>query len=444
MENKTRLFLGLHLLLIIAVAFCTLQFAVMSMYYVAVLFFILLLALFLALNVALMKPFKQMQKIALALIHGDYSIDFSTDLRDSPIKDLHVLYTHIQKKEQDRASEKFLYDQLLNSMESGLVMLQLPEGEGDKKLFFMNQYFKDFFAIPAVSSWNFLQQKLPNFCAIFADKNFAEFKEAWEIQLDKGEKQTFLIQTAIANVGGTMYYTIIMDSIQRLINRKQDEAWMDVMKVMSHELMNSLTPIHTLAATMEEILQQDRLSEEDKDDLRIGIKTIRNSSNHLQDFVTRYRQLTMLPSPQKSTLDIIPLIQDVLYSYQAVFEKEGIQVTFVNDRQSLPIQGDVGQLSQVFINLLSNSIYALKTEDKKSIQVRVKAENQRYTLAFVDSAKRIDPQIVAKIFLPFYTTRKEGAGIGLALSKAIMEGHGGYLYYQESDESNCFMVVFVL
>jgi len=407
-------------------------------YFTGILFLCLLAVLIVETCFFVDRYFSRIDKILSAMLHEDYSADFQIDTRNQAVQNSIRLYNQLREKESRSRSQKLLYDQILNGLDSGLIILKLSPQP--TQILFMNQYFQHYFGLPTLKDWSLMTNYLGEFYALLEERKFGEFKTALDIRVDKGERQTFILQTSRTQIKGDTYYTILVDSIHRVIYSKENEAWVNVMKVISHELMNSLAPIHALAQNMNEILHQDQWDQEDLQDMQLSIKTIINRSNHLRDFVDRYRKLTMLPTPVLQQVKLNDLIHNMMANYQYLLDEQRIQFTTLLDEQLYP-QLDQAQFEQVLINLFTNSIHALSTSKVKEIHIHTYRDNTRIFLEFMDSGPLIDTEIVSKIFLPFYTTRKDGAGIGLSLSKSIIEAHQGYLYYQVKSERNCFVVV---
>jgi two-component system nitrogen regulation sensor histidine kinase NtrY len=231
----------------------------------------------------------------------------------------------------------------------------------------------------------------------------------------------------------------VLNSVQTLIEKKEKEAWINLMKVISHELLNSITPIRSLSQNLYEIAQQDRLSEEDLDDMRQSVSTMLNRSDHLQQFVEGYRKLAMLPSPNKQKIALSDWIENGLLIMSPLFKTEAITVTntITFDRW---LWIDQRQMEQVLINLLTNSLFALRRTSKKQITISAEAKEKRIFITISDTGEGVEKEIEDKIFLPFFTTRKEGAGIGLTLSKNIVEAHGGYLVFQNDEKTTRFVI----
>lgn len=385
--------------------------------------------------------FNQVNKVLLALLYDDFSIDLKKSTAHQTLNTAVDLYAKIKKKNMEDVPIQLIYNQILNSLTSGVIILKMRDDA--KEIIFMNDFFGHYLGVPRTTKWAVLETRIPEFCLFLKQRNFTDYKTSLDIQVDDKERQTFAIQASTSWIQGQCYYIVLLDSIQRLMESKENEAWSTIMKVISHELMNSLTPIHSLTHNMKEIFQQELLTVEDKEDLLLSLDVILNRSRHLQDFVDRYRKLTMLPTPIFSNTELHQLLMTILKSYQLLFKEKSIllKTTFVDH---LPAHVDRAQIEQVIINLLTNSIYAVAEIDHKAIEVMLYTEGKRIFITVSDSGPLIDKDILPKIFLPFYTTRKAGAGIGLALSKSIIEGHNGYLYYREINGRNMFVISLVV
>ena len=150
----------------------------------------------------------------------------------------------------------------------------------------------------------------------------------------------------------------------------------------------------------------------------------------------------MLPSPKKEVIELSKLIENSFQIMSPLFKKEQIEVinTITFDRR---LHIDPQQMEQVLINLFTNCIYALSNAEKKQIIISAEVKEKRIFIMITDTGKGIEKEIENKIFLPFFTTRKEGAGIGLTLSKSIVEAHGGYLTHRNDDGKTTFIICLV-
>jgi signal transduction histidine kinase len=222
-----------------------------------------------------------------------------------------------------------------------------------------------------------------------------------------------------------------------VVEKKEKDAWINLMKVISHELLNSITPIRSICQNLEDLVAQDSLSPEDLEDVKYSVQTMLRRSDHLQKFVEGYRKLAMLPSPKKEKIELQHLIENCILIMSPIFKKNNIEITN-SVIQDYFINVDSQQTEQVLINLLTNSINALENKDSKQISISAEAKNNRIFIRVTDNGKGIEKEIEDKIFLPFYTTRTEGAGIGLTLSKNIIEAHGGYISHKNENGKTIF------
>nr|WP_315170808.1 HAMP domain-containing sensor histidine kinase [uncultured Flavobacterium sp.] len=376
-------------------------------------------------------------RIISLILNNDFTSDFSKLSTNTNYTAIYQLYEKLKNKENDTFSKDIVYSSILNNIESGILILE--KSESDWTIFLMNNYFSKHFLVPKVTKWHYLKTLLPSLCEFIEDQEFKEMKSPIQIQVDKKETQTFVIQTSATKTLNNEYYVILLDSIQKVVDKKEKEAWINLMKVISHELLNSLTPIRSLSQNLNELIQQDSLSNEDLEDIKQSVITMHNRSNHLQEFVESYRILAMLPTPKKEKLELSKLINDALQIMLPLFKKENITVNNTLNH-TLWILIDKNQIEQVFINLLTNCMYALENKEDKKINISVEMNEQRLYIIIADNGSGIEPEIQDKIFLPFFTTRKKGAGIGLTLSKSIIEAHSGYLSFESEENKTQFKV----
>lgn len=372
-----------------------------------------------------------------AILNNDFTADFSKHSSFENYKTLFRLYDNLKEKQNEQVSKDLIYRSILNNIETGVLILQ--KDENDWSIFLMNNYFSEHFQVPKVSKWSYLKNQLPSLCTIVEERNFEEIKTSIQIRIEKQDLQTFILQASNTKAYDKEYYIILLDSIQKVIEKKEKEAWINLMKVISHELMNSITPIRSLTQNLNEMMQQESLSKEDVEDIRDSVSAIIHRSDHLKEFVESYRKLAMLPSPNKEKISLEILLESALKIMNPLLKQQNIHVAnTVSFNRWLFI--DKNQMEQVLINLLTNSMYALEGKAEKHIEISSEVKNKRVYITISDSGNGIDSAIEDKIFLPFFTTRKDGAGIGLTLSKNIIEAHGGYLNYV-SDESKTHFTI---
>lgn len=379
-------------------------------------------------------------KTISSILQNDFSSDFTKHKFNSNYNDLFHLYEKLKSKQNEQVSQDIIYRSILNTIETGIIILQ--KQDNDWNVFLMNDYFSTNFNVPKVSKWKYLKNQLPSLCETIEEDGFQDIKKSIEIRVNEQNMQTFVLQASRTEIFELDYFIVLLDSIQNVVEKKEKEAWVNLMKVISHELLNSITPIRSISQNLQELVEQDSISSDDLEDIKNGVGTMLRRSDHLQKFVEGYRKLAMLPSPKKEKIELHQLIDNCLQIMNPLFKENDIEViNTVTFKRWITI--DSQQIEQVIINLLTNCIYALKDISEKQIYISAEAKENRIFIKITDNGNGIEKEIENKIFLPFFTTRIEGAGIGLTLSKSIIEAHGGYINYKNENQQTTFEICLI-
>ncbi len=233
---------------------------------------------------------------------------------------------------------------------------------------------------------------------------------------------------------GEEYILVSFQDIHPELEQKEIESWQKLIRVLTHEIMNSITPISSLAATIKEILDdrqtnyapRDEQEAEDIDSVMQAVTTIENRSKGLLNFVDLYRNLTRIPKPHFRHFMVSKLFESTLELMNPKMEKINIKYTTRIYPNDLKILADPDLVEQVLINLILNAIDAVSEVEKPQITIVASVNlNNRTTIEIADNGKGISQDILDKIFMPFFTSKKTGSGIGLSLSRQIMQMHKG-------------------
>jgi two-component system nitrogen regulation sensor histidine kinase NtrY len=437
---KTYQLLFVRLLFILAVAGISIFLFQKGLVFTAVFGLLAIFLLIVEMYFYVKNAFLLYDRTITSILQSDFTSDFSKHKSYQNYSNLFKLYETLKNKEDEQVSKDIVYRSILNNIETGIIILQ-KEGS-DWNIFLMNDYFSKHFDVPKVSKWQYLKNHLPSLCEVIEVQNFQEIKTSLEIRVNQQDTQTFVMQTSRSEIYKQDYFVILLDSIQNVIEKKEKEAWVNLMKVISHELLNSITPIRSLSQNLQDLVQQEIISTEDLDDMKSSVATMLRRSDHLQQFVESYRKLAMLPSPKKEKIELSRWIENSFQIMSPLFKLEQIEVvnTIAFDRR---LNLDPQQMEQVLINLLTNCLHSLNYTVKKQIVISAEVKEKRTFIMITDTGKGIEKEIENKIFLPFFTTRKEGAGIGLTLSKSIVEAHGGYLAYRNDGGKTTFVICLV-
>ena len=246
------------------------------------------------------------------------------------------------------------------------------------------------------------------------------------------QEQPLAVQGTTIQMRGTWVRIVALQNIGTELQQKEVEAWQNLTRVLRHEIMNSMTPIVSLVGTMRlivnEDIEQNAENEEAVGDLKEALQTLEKRSQGMMKFVNAYRDFTTLPKPNLKTVSVRELLQEVLQLLQADFTAAGVLSRMEVLPAQLTVTADADQLQQVLINLIKNALEAFREQPEPRIELQAySTDNQRVTINVRDNGFGIEPEALEKIFIPFYTTKKTGSGIGLSLSRQILQQHNGQL-----------------
>ena len=225
---------------------------------------------------------------------------------------------------------------------------------------------------------------------------------------------------------------ISLKNIHSVLERNEMEAWQKLIRVLTHEIMNSITPIISLSETLSERGIPSQLGEKEYSVMLQAMQTIHRRSKGLLEFVENYRRLTRIPAPIRTQISIAELFTDLKKLFPEVPTPE------------LKLNADRTQIEQILINLLKNAREACSRKSDKKIQVKArKLSAGNTTLTISDNGEGILPDVLDKIFVPFFTTKTSGSGIGLSLCKQIMTLHEGSINVKsEVGKGSSFILTF--
>ncbi|MBL3656748.1 sensor histidine kinase [Fulvivirga sediminis] len=235
---------------------------------------------------------------------------------------------------------------------------------------------------------------------------------------------------------GEEFKLVSIQNIQNELEEKEMEAWQNLVRVLTHEIMNSVTPISSLANTVEDELnlqlhndqEINHISNEDIEDLHLAVQTIKKRSQGLIRFVQDFRNLTHIPIPKISEIQVKDLLEEMLVFLQKEIKDHGVCTTVRVNPTNLTINADKDLIEQVLINLIKNAIQAFDEQTNKLVELSAYVDDKsRPVISVRDNGNGIDEEALEKIFIPFFTTKKTGSGIGLSLSRQIMRQHQGML-----------------
>lgn len=248
------------------------------------------------------------------------------------------------------------------------------------------------------------------------------------VKVDRDDELLQLVVYATElRMRGQRFILASIQNIQSELEEQEMEAWQSLIRVLTHEIMNSITPISSLAATARGLVpegEEVRMDAEALGDIRLALNTIQNRSEGLLHFMETYRALTRIPKPDFQIFQVRELFARVVQLMQPECEARGIALYTRIDPGALELTADPDLVEQVLINLIRNSVQALAGRENARIDLTAHLDT-RVLIRVTDNGPGILEEVQARIFIPFFTTRREGSGIGLSLSRQIMRLHRG-------------------
>jgi two-component system nitrogen regulation sensor histidine kinase NtrY len=230
-------------------------------------------------------------------------------------------------------------------------------------------------------------------------------------------------------LGGQIKNLVSLQNIQPEMQQKEVEAWQNLTRVLRHEIMNSLTPILSLIGTMKHIVDTELPATADdngaRGDLQEALQTLESRGIGMINFVDGYRSFTSIPSPSFAEVHIAPLILQIMNLLQPEMVTAHISFSVESKAGDQIVQADPEQLAMVLINLIKNAKEALENTKQALIHITTFTQNQWVFIDVTDNGPGIEPEALEDIFIPFFTTKENGSGIGLSLSRQIIQQHGG-------------------
>ncbi len=394
---------------------------------------------------------RDLSRFLLAIRHGDYSQTFTPNISGKSFEELHAAFNEVMnfiREQRSGKEEHYWYLQaVVQHIGIGLIAFR-KNGEVD----LINNAAKRLLRT-LIST----KEKSPSELSLRTIESLEEINKplgAAVIGLRDGGKRIVKIETkddifhlavyaTAFKLGGEKYTIVSLQNIGRELEEKEMEAWQKLIRVLTHEIMNSVTPIASLASTGSSLVQKD-VDEESIKDIRDAFQTIEKRSEGLLHFVQAYRNLTRIPKPAFQIIAVKDIFQSVVRLLKTQIKENGVSLKTSVEPKKLEVTADPELIEQVLINLVKNSIEALMNRSDRKIELSAWLDSQgRVVIQVRDNGPGIEPEAIDKIFIPFFTTKETGSGIGLSLSRQIMRLHGGSISVSsKADQETVFTLRF--
>lgn len=382
-----------------------------------------------------------LSKFLDALKTGDHSVYFSEEKIGPSFRKLFRDFNEILRIfKQNKISKEAQYEyfnHILEQIPLGIISIKrsdLNKLQESEEILFLNQAACDLLGQPRHKYWHRLARQVP-----WLAEQIRDMADGGKKLIDLGtDSRELVLSIEVVEIEfmGIPYLIVSLQDIQTEIEQKEMEAWHNIIRVLSHEMMNSFTPVSSLASTIKTmtedeegmILDSQSFDNEMVEDINLAASTIHKRAEGLMEFVNDYRTLSNVPVPEFKRVNLREFCQSIEVLMRGVVEEKGITLELSNIPPRIHVNMDVRLIEQVLINLIGNSIHALTGIEEPKITISCEVKPDHIVVLIHDNGKGIPTDIRKNIFVPFYTTRTNGSGIGLSLSKSIMKQHGGNIF----------------
>ncbi len=393
-----------------------------------------------------LKAQEELQQFIESVHYRDFSRHFNVKQAPADLQPLREGFNEINDAFKTISKEKEIQYQylqkILELVNTGILSYEFETGE----VVWMNESLKQMLELPYLKSIQSLRKRYPELCSEIMELKPGEGKIS-NVQQEKGKFKVLVSATAF-QTEGKKFKLIAFQNISEAVDETESQAWKKLLSVMTHEIMNSVAPISSLASTLKKTLEKSKaqLNNEkgEVDDLDLGIETIKKRSESLLKFAETYRNLNKITKPDVKSVYVRDLFENIYSLMQPSLEQKNIEMEIIlKDTQHI-VEADVTLIEQVLINIVVNAIEAVKEKEDGRIVLSAGENRQRKVFIKVsDNGAGMDEEILEKIFIPFFSTKKNGSGIGLSLCKQIMMLHKGNIQVQsEPGKGTAFTLTF--
>ena len=389
----------------------------------------------------------EVEQFVEAIHYRDFSRHFDVHQAPVDIRTLREGFNEINSTFKVVSKEKetqYQYLQkVLELVDTGILSYELKTGD----IIWMNESLKKILEVPYLKSIHSLAKRDQGLYTQIAGLVPGE-RIISTIHREKNSLKVVLSATAF-HTDQIQFKLIAFQNVNEALEETESKAWQKLLSVMTHEIMNSVAPISSLASTMQNRLKQFARETPDDptcivEDLNLGIETIRKRSEGLLKFTETYRNLNKITKANLSKVYISELFENLHRLMQPSFTQKNIEASIILKEPLLNAELDVDLIEQVLINLILNAIDAVKNKpDPKIVFSAYTDSDNKLIIKLADNGSGMSEEVLDKIFVPFFSTRKNGSGIGLSLCKQIMAVHKGTItVHSKENEGTAFYLQF--
>ena len=392
------------------------------------------------------KTHAEVEQFAESVHYRDFSRHF--DVGRAPIelkplrKGFNEINTTFKEISRERETQYHYLQKVLELVDTGILSYEEETG----KIGWLNESFKKIFGIPYLKNIESLQKRDE---VLYNDIMNLKSGDSKVVTIQRNRQLIkILLTVSVIRSDDKIYRLLAFQNISEALDETESKAWQKLLNVMTHEIMNSVAPISSLADTLKNRLKTystENSDEVDLDDLELGIDTIKRRSEGLLKFTESYRNLNKITRLDLKKVLARDLFENLNSLMQPTLAAKNIELNIVLRDMHMAIDVDVNLIEQVLINLLVNAIEAVKDRQNPAITLSAElSSTNKPILKIADNGVGMPLELIDKIFIPFFSTRKSGSGIGLSLCKQIMMLHKGNIQVQSvENEGSVFILLFL-
>ena len=431
-----RIFILLGALSAIALFFVQAEY--IRLVYLSILLVLLLVELFFYVD----RVNRDISQFLISVLHDEYTLAFKEKGRGRSFRGLYKAMNDISLKLKTLSKEKEMRNQYLFSLiEQVKVGILSYEPSGTVHL--VNRAFNELLATPGIKAGTDLKEREPELLSVLESVRTGE-RTLVKMKIHSEEKE-FSIQSAGFRVENQEFNLVSVQNIREELDERELEAWQKLIRVLTHEIMNSVTPITSLTGSLYDIVNNkatDIGSAQIKEKLVSGLGAVRDRSSGLIRFTTAYQDLAKIPPPVLESIPTKDLVKRLEVLFSAEMTEAGIEFNISQENSPAFFTADINLLEQVIINLIKNARDAVAAIQKPLINVIISPrEDRQVSIKVQDNGHGIPDDTLDRIFVPFFSTKESGSGIGLSLSRQIIIMHKGSLEVDSKPGETIFEIL---
>jgi nitrogen fixation/metabolism regulation signal transduction histidine kinase len=366
---------------------------------------------------------KKLTEFLLNIRYDDYEAHYSSESGEITQKALSGAFNVITDKfrhmRQEKEAQYHFLNNIVENVDTGLICF---EDSGETLL--MNPALKRVLHksyIPNMESLSKVDEKL------FEAMHAMGSGEKTTVQIRNGQEAVDLsIRKSTMKLGSDRVHLFVLSDIRNELEEQEMAAWQKLIRILTHEIMNTVAPVASLASTADAmIVKEATMDPETREEIHMAVRTIQKRSEGLLDFTEKYRSLTKLPVPKFQAVELKELLDYILVLFSARIQEQGVTIEKYFPHQPVMVNADPALLEQAIINLIKNGLDALEDITAPKIQIAIRKQENRTAIEIADNGPGIPADTLDQIFVPFFTTKESGSGIGLSLARQILHLHKG-------------------